>query len=235
MAFAVVCLVGACAAPAPSIEPNDPDEEKDREVHAFNKALDQAIVKPTAGAYGDIVPDPIEIGVSNFARNVELPGHVVNGALQLRPHHVLENTLRFAINTTVGIGGLFDPASAIGLPGKETDFGETLHVWGVGEGSYMELPILGPSTGRDAMGTIVDIALNPLGRVLPSPESHFVTLANVASKLGDRNRYSETIDSVLYDSADSYAQTRLLYLQNRRFELGQTEAADDSFIDPYEE
>ncbi|THD85328.1 VacJ family lipoprotein [Aliigemmobacter aestuarii] len=231
----VAALLSACAAPVPPVEPNDPDEAKNREIHAFNIALDKAILRPTSSAYGAIVPEPVKIGVSNFAENLELPGDAVNGALQLRPHHVLENTLRFVINSTVGIAGLFDPASAIGLPGKDTDFGETLHVWGVGEGSYMELPGLGPSTGRDTMGTIVDFAMNPVGRVLPKPESYVGTGAKVLSKLGDRDRYSETIDSVLYDSADSYAQTRLLYLQNRRFELGQTASSEDSFIDPYEE
>jgi phospholipid-binding lipoprotein MlaA len=122
----------------------------------------------------------------------------------------------------------------MGVAGKKTDFGETLHVWGVGEGYYLELPLLGPSTARDALGEVVDSVINPIGVLLPKPERYVGTLAKVASKIGDRARYSETVDSVLYDSADGYAQARLLYLQNRRYELGQT-AGEDDFEDPYAE
>mgnify|MGYP001767110220 CR=1 FL=1 len=236
LAACLVAAVSACAAPPPPATPHDPDEAKNRDVHAFNLALDKALVRPTANAYGSILPAPVQEGVANFAENLDLPGDVANGILQARPHFALQNTTRFLLNTTLGIGGLFDPAGALGLHAKKTDFGETLHVWGVGEGAYMELPGLGPSTGRDTMGTIVDIVLNPVSKLVPAPESHVATVAKVGSKLGDRDRYSETLDSVLYDSADSYAQARLLYLQNRRFELGQTAAGgEDAFLDPYED
>ena len=235
-ALAAALIVAGCAAPPPPAEPFDPAEAQNREIHAFNKQLDTALVKPVSNGYGAVVPEPVRIGVSNFASNLDLPGQAINGALQLRPHYVMENLLRFVVNTTVGIGGLADPASAIGLYARKTDFGETLHVWGVGEGAYAELPFLGPTTDRDTVGRVVDFAMNPVGRVVPKPEGYIATAAGVASKIGDRYRYSETLDSVLYDSADSYGQTRLLYLQNRRFELGQTAgASDDSFIDPYEE
>lgn len=227
--------LAACAAPPPPAAIYDPDEAQNRDIHAFNRELDRNLLRPASSAYGAILPAPVKQGVTNFAENLDIPGDVVNNALQGRPHHALENTLRFTVNTVVGIGGLFDPASAIGLPGKETDFGETLHVWGAGEGAYVELPALGPSTERDAVGTIVDFAMNPVGRLLPKPESYWVTAANIGSKLGDRDRYSDTIDSILYDSADSYAQTRLLYLQNRRYELGQTTGGEEAFLDPYED
>lgn len=212
----------------------DPNESANRETHAFNLGLDRALVRPAAGAYGSILPEPVKQGVSNFASNLDGPGDVANNLLQLRLGKAGHNTLRFAVNTVVGIGGLFDPATAIGLPEKPTDFGETLHVWGVPEGNYVELPFVGPSTSRDFVGIIVDVALNPVRLALPQPEANYATIAKVASKLGDRDRYSETVDSILYESADSYAQARLLYLQNRRFELGQT-AGDDSFVDPYED
>ena len=157
----------------------------------------------------------------------------MNNILQLRLGKAVENTLRFAINSTIGIGGLFDPASAAQVYGKPTDFGETLHVWGVPEGNYVELPLLGPSTDRDALGKVVDIALDPLKLIFPDSGS-LPLIAKVGAKIADRGRYSETVDSILYDSADSYAQARLLYLQNRRFELGQA-PSDESFEDPYAE
>lgn len=227
-------LLGACG-PAPVAQGiNDPNEARNRDIHAFNRGVDRALLRPTANTYSTILPEPVERGVSNFAQNLDAPGDVVNNVLQGRPGPALENTLRFAINTTVGIGGLFDPATALGVAGDPTDFGETLHVWGAPEGQYSEVPFMGPTTDRDLVGTLVDVAMNPVRLALPTPESYYATGAKVASRLGDRARYSETFDSVLYDSADSYAQTRLLYLQNRRFELGQgAGGADATFEDPY--
>ena len=224
-------LAGCAQAPAPQ-GITDPREAENREVHAFNQGLDKALVRPAAGAYGSVLPAPIKRGVANFASNLDAPGDVANNLLQGRIGNAGQNTLRFAVNTIMGIGGLFDAATAIGLPGKPTDFGETLHVWGAGEGNYVELPFVGPSTERDFVGIIVDVALNPVRLALPAPEASYATVAKVASKLGDRDRYSEIVDQILYESADSYAQSRLLYLQNRRFALGQT-ATDDNFEDPY--
>ena len=229
---ASLMILSACAAPPPSATINDPEEAKNRDIHAFNVALDKALVRPAADLYGTVLPPPVQQGVSNFAANLDVPGEVVNQLLQGRPGYALENTFRFAVNTVIGIGGLFDPATAIGVPGRRTDFGETLHVWGAGEGIYVELPALGPSTERDAVGKVVDILMNPVSLLLPTPERYYATAAKLGSKIGDRHRYSATIDSILYDSADGYAQARLLYLQNRRFELGQVVAAED-FEDPY--
>ncbi len=229
-------VLWACAAPVPS-GINDPDEAANRQIHAFNRTVDRALLKPASGAYGGVIPEPLRQGVSNFASNLDIPGDVANGLLQGRPGKAMENTLRFAINSTLGIGGLFDPARAMGIEGDPTDFGETLHVWGVPEGAYQELPLVGPSTDRDTVGAIVDLALNPVRLAFPGRLGTAATVAGVAETLGDRYRFSDTVDSVLYDSADSYAQARLLYLQNRRYELGQTGAggAEDDFVDPYED
>lgn len=232
----LLVLAGCAQKPAPAGF-NDPMEAQNRQIHAFNLGVDKALLRPASSGYDKALPGPLKQGVSNFAGNLDAPGDVVNNLLQGRPHHALENTLRFALNTTVGIGGLFDPATALGVAGKSTDFGETLHVWGAGEGNYVEFPLIGPTTERDLVGTAVDVVLNPLRYVLPTREGNIATGAKVASRLGDRARYSDTLDSVLYDSADSYAQARLLYLQNRRYELGQTSGAagDDAFLDPYED
>jgi phospholipid-binding lipoprotein MlaA len=183
------------------------------------------------------MPEPLRRGIGNFAGNVDLPRSVVNNVLQLRPQDAAHNTLRFVVNSTVGVLGLFDPASRIGLDARETDFGATLYVWGVGEGHYQELPVLGPSTARDTFGAVVDMALNPLSYVLPSPEKYSTTVAKGLSTLGDRYTYGTTVDSILYESADSYAQARVLYLENRRYELRQLgrrgAAPEDEYFDPY--
>lgn len=236
LAGIVSASLAACAAPAPTSEPYDPFEDTNRSIHAFNKGLDTAVARPASKAYGTILPQPVKTGVANFASNLELPGNIVNGVLQGDVEGAGKNTLRFIMNSTFGVAGIFDPAREFDLPQEKTDFGETLYVWGVGEGAYLELPVLGPRTTRDAVGDVVDIFTNPVSNVLPTTEGYYATAAGVGSKLGDRDRYSQTIDSVLYDSADSYSQSRLLYLQNRRFDLGQQPAeGEDDFIDPYAE
>lgn len=227
-------LLAGCTAPPPAVEINDPDEKLNRAVHAFNLDLDRYVLRPIATAVVRPGGGPISQSVVNFARNLAGPTDIVNSVLQFRLGHAVENTLRLAINTTIGIGGFFDPAMAMGMDGKNTDFGETLHVWGFGEGRYLEPPAIGPSTTRDLSGLIVDVAINPLQLLLPQPESYVGTVAGAASKVIDRGRYVTTVDSILYESADSYAQARILYLQNRRFQLGQT-AGDAALIDPYED
>lgn len=232
VAGGLLALLAACAVPvAQGID--DPFEKENRSTHAFNVKLDQTLLKPFSGA-GSAVPPEVWQGVGNFADNLEAPSEVVNSLLQFKLGAAVENTLRFGLNTVIGVGGIFDPATAIGVKGRRTDFGETLYVWGVGEGAYMELPVFGPSTQRDTLGMVVDYAINPVRLLVPKPERYVNTAAQILSKVGDRSRYSETFDSLLYDSADSYAQARLLYLQNRRYELGQA-AGDDSYVDPYED
>lgn len=212
---------------------NDPYEAQNRAIHDANLEVDRLLLRPTSQVYDSGLPQPVKQGIANFSDNFETPGIMVNNLLQGDVEHLVENTFRFVINSTIGFAGVFDTADAFGLHGKNTDFGETLHVWGVREGAYLELPFYGPSTERDAAGLVVDLALNPLGYLLQKPESYLGTVTKLASKVGDRGRYSDTVDSILYDSADSYAQTRILYLQNRRFELGQETASDT--IDPYED
>ncbi|NJM81910.1 MAG: VacJ family lipoprotein [Tabrizicola sp.] len=233
---AAVVLAGCAGSPGPG-GINDPYEAQNRSIHEFNRGVDRTLVSPASKGYGSIVPQPIQRVVGNVAGTLDLPGDIANNLLQFNLGDAAQNTLRLATNLTMGVGGLFDASTALGLPGKPTDFGETLHVWGVGEGVYQELPFIGPSTARDTAGTVVDVALNPTRFLFSGRDAAGATLAKLGSRLGDRNRFSDTVDSILYESADSYAQARLLYLQNRRFELGETvdPANDDSFIDPYED
>lgn len=227
-----VALAG-CTAPTPPATPYDPNEAQNRQIHELNADLDRYAIRPASEAVGVVTDRPLRTALRNASDNWDIPGDVANNLLQFRIDKAVTNTLRFGINSTAGIFGVLDPASEIGLTGDPTDFGETLHIWGVGEGAYGELPALGPTTERDTAGLIVDIAINPLSYMFPGTTLFFIGLDG-AALLAKRKEYSETIDSVLYDSADSYAQTRLLYLQNRRYELGQA-PSDDSFVDPYED
>lgn len=237
LAIALAAALGACAAPPadhPPGEPFDPYEEQNRKVHEFNRSLDRAVVRPAGKGYSSFLPDDIEDAIGRFAFNLSIPSAVVNNILQGNMRGATEDTYRFVVNTTIGLGGLFDPATEFGMPeATDTDFGETLHVWGAREGAYVELPVLGPSTERDTWGMVVDVFTNPLTYVLDSPENYYGTVASVSSGLSNRGRYAATIDSILYDSADSYAQARSLYLQNRRFELGGS--GGDAYLDPYDD
>jgi len=214
---------------------HDPYEAQNRKVHAFNRGIDRAVIRPLAGSGGG-APE-IRQSIGNFGANLNEPRDAVNRLLQGDLVGVGRSTLRFVYNTTLGFGGLFDVAADFGLPADETDFGETLHVWGVPEGAYQELPILGPSTERRTAGRVVDLFLNPLDYVIPKPERYYGTAARVAGRIGDRGRFGGTVDSVLYDSEDSYSQSRLIYLQNRRFDLAGEGGAipETDFTDPYED
>jgi len=212
---------------------NDPYEASNRKTHAFNKQVDSALFRASDESSKPI--GPVGHAIGNIGNNLSLPSKVLNSVLQGRPEPAIKNTFRFLINSTVGLGGIFDPAgTGLSLPESDTDFGETLHVWGVGEGAYLELPVIGPSTERDALGTVVDLLIDPLNALDPDPR-----LAAKAFRLGakveTRKQYSATVDSVLYGSADSYAQSRLLYLQNRRFELNGEERNDAAAYDPYDD
>lgn len=244
--LAPICLAMLAACGPAALPPGDAvvdaDEAQNRSVHRFNLALDRAIVGPASRGYGTAVPEPVRQGVDNFAANLAQPSYVLNNLMQLRLGQATHNTLRFLVNSTVGIGGLLDPATAIGLEARETDFGETLHIYGVPEGDFVMLPVFGPSTTRDTVGLVVDIATNPVRHVLPAPESRYVTGAEVLDRFGDRYELGDTFDSIVYESADGYAQLRSLYLQNRRFELGgpvlsfdgaAPGTVDDIYADPY--
>jgi phospholipid-binding lipoprotein MlaA len=244
---ALPLLAGCASAPVQQdgITINDPYEAQNRRDHAFNKGLDSHVIGPVANlvrskdapeAAATSVDTDAPIGplqmVINAGRNLSLPVKSVNGLLQGRPKNAGQNLSRFAINTTLGLGGIFDPAmDSFGIAERDTDFGETLAIWGVPEGPYVELPVLGPSTRRDAAGQVVDLLIDPLYHVLYGQGRAVAFGLRVASKAGDRARFGDTVDGILQGSADSYAQTRLIWLMNRRHDLGEERAE----YDPYED
>lgn len=246
-----VLVLSACATPEGYVARdgiNDPYEQRNRNVHAFNKAVDRAVLRPLSRGYDQTVPDEMKVMVNNFAGNLSTPRMVVNNLLQGDFGGAVTNTTRFLLNSTMGFAGLVDVGEIAGVRAVDTDFGETLHVWGVGEGAYLEMPFRGPATQRDAVGRFVDFFTNPLPEALSGTQNDIRIGAQAVDVVGDRARFGQTIDSVLYDSADSYAQSRLIYLQSRRFALGGggdadyedpyatgTDPYDDPYEDPYED
>ena len=239
LSFGTAFGLSGCAAPSnPTIaSSDDPYEAQNRKVHALNRQLDKKIIRPVSKAYVAVVPPEGQIVVSNFADNLALPSSIVNNLLQGNMPGAGQNPLRLVVNSTLGLAGMFDPSSDFGLTEVRSDFGETLHVWNTPQGAYLELPVLGPSSERAAVGIVVDFITNPLGNLSNGDYRKYSRAAQVAAGLGKRSQYGSTVDAILYDSADSYAQSRLFYLQNRNFTLGGTDETeyDDAYFDPYED
>ncbi len=227
--------VSACTTPQQPArdEINDPFENFNRSMHGFNKAIDRAFISEAARIYVNYVPDPIVLGVANFFDAAGEPLNAVNNALQGDIDGVTYSTLRFLTNATLGIAGLFDTATELGIPQDDTDFGETMFVWGIGEGPFLEVPFFGPQTTRRFVGRGVDIFIDPLGVVVGFFDGATIQAGLFlldALKLREDRRSS--IDDLLYNSVDSYARARIVYLQNRRFQLGADRVP--SYFDPYQ-
>ncbi len=210
----------------------DPFERTNRAVHEFNIALDKLVVGPAADVYGSVIPDDVRTMVDNVARNVGQPNAFLNHILQGDGQGASTTLSRFLINTTLGIGGLADPAAEMGIFDSPTDFGETLAAWGVGEGAYIELPVLGSSTVRDTVGLAVDLAMDPLSRLATPKQANYLLALKIVSLLGKRHTYDELISVLYYESADSYAAQRLSYMQNKRHAVAGETVLDD-LEDPY--
>ena len=235
LALTLSSLLSACATQTAEQRARgqifDPFEQTNRKIHNANKAIDRAIFRPASNGYVTIFPPSVVTSFSHFSDYLSLPGDIVNALLQGDLKTAGNGTMRFLINTTVV--GLADPATDFEIPPVDTDFGETLFVWGFEEGAMVELPLLGPSTTRDAIGVAVDFFTNPLSQASHPPVDNLGVYAEILERMGDRGNYSDTVDSILYDSADSYAQARIIYLQNRRFEL--EGEASTTYLDPYDD
>ena len=153
-------LLTACAT-STSQQYQDPLENTNRQIHAFNEGVDKAILKPAGQAYDYVLPDVLQEGVGNFFDNLNYPNVVVNQFLQGKMLQGLAGLGRIGLNTTVGIGGIFDVATGAGLKAEQEDFGQTLAVWGVGSGPYLTVPLLGGATLRDGVGQIAALPLRP--------------------------------------------------------------------------
>ncbi|MEM7058723.1 MAG: VacJ family lipoprotein [Pseudomonadota bacterium] len=214
----------------------DPYESLNRGIHSANKGLDQAVLRPAAQGYDLVTPSLFQHIFGNVFSHLSLPGVFVNHLLQGDGEDALVTIGRFAVNTVVGAGGTLDPATEFSLPRENTDFGITLATWGVDEGAYLELPLFGPSTTRDAVGTLVDMAFQPTTYVTGGVE---VTIASATVSaveiVHNRNRNAALIDDLLYNSEDSYVSLRTGYIQNRRRRVSDGETDLDELPDLFSE
>lgn len=231
LTFAV--LTGSAWAQSEVDDDNDPLESFNRAIFNFNLKFDRAILKPAAKGYRAVVPDILSPGskgyqavlrepgrniIKNFLDNLRTPIILANDILQGKPGRAGRTVHRFLFNTTLGLGGLFDLVGSLGTEGHDEDFGQTLAVWGVGEGPYLVIPILGPRPPRDAIGLAVDSVLfDPLGYV---DLAFYIGLGRTAIRgVDERSRHIESLDEIEETSIDFYATIRSLYRQRRSDEI----------------
>jgi len=198
---------------------NDPYESTNRQIFALNQKLDRYVVKPGAEAYVAVVPEPARTGIHNFLTNLDLPVTFANDVLQGEVDRAGQTAGRFGINSTIGLAGVLDLATPMGIPYHSEDFGQTLAVYGVGEGPYLVLPFFGPDPPRDIAGQVADVFLDPFTYVKLREHTLWDLGRGYVSLLDLRARNLDTLESIERSSVDYYASVRSLYRQLRNNEI----------------
>lgn len=225
---ALTVLLQACAVTSPYEDVSDPLEGVNRVIYSFNDALDRDVLKPIAETYQEYMPSPVRTGVGNFFSNFYEPVVIVNDLLQWKPHQAASDTMRFGFNTIFGVAGLIDVSTAWGLEKHNEDFGQTFGVWGFGEGPYLVLPLLGPSTLRDTAGLPPAWYMDPARRRLGGWDKvAWVSLFTV-SKRADLLSMTRILDA---GSVDAYLQVRAAYRQNRWYDIHDGDPPEPDFFD----
>jgi phospholipid-binding lipoprotein MlaA len=224
---------GAAKATAQAETVHDPIEGVNRVIFDVNTFVDRYTLRPAAVVYRAVVPEPARDGIRNALDNLDSPVVFANDLLQGDFDRAGATMARFMINTTVGFGGIFDVASEVGVPDHDEDFGQTLGVWGLGEGPYLVLPLLGPSNLRDLTGRVVDTGLDPLTYVdwEDANLEAFPYLRTGLGVLDGRSRNIETLDNLEQTSVDYYAAIRSAYTQRRRDEIANGQPRLDDLPD----
>jgi phospholipid-binding lipoprotein MlaA len=207
----------------------DPWEKLNRKVHRFNNVVDRHIATPLAKAYVAVVPRPVRLGVGNFFNNLGQPVSAVNSLLQGKPKQAVQALGRFMVNSTIGMAGIFDPATRVHLPNHSEDFGQTLGVWGWQRSRYLELPLFGPRTVRDVFGMVGDGPMAPLRGV----EDDKIRVFLQGLQLVDVRTQLFAVDSMREGATDEYALTRDAWMQRRRYQIfgDRQQQHDDSLPD----
>lgn len=206
--LALALLQGCALGP----NPRDPFEPFNRSVTRFNDGLDEAIVKPVAQAYQNTVPSPIRTGVNNFFGNLSDAWSFVNNVLQAKPQAAVDSFMRVSVNTLIGLGGVLDWATPMGIERHSEDFGKTLGHWGVAAGPYLVLPVLGPSTVRDAAARVVDAQGDLVLQVDKVSVRNSLYVLRAVDLRANLLRAGEVLDQA---ALDKYSFTRDAYLQRR--------------------
>lgn len=235
-----VAVLAGCATPPPASDPDavaefkanhDPMEPMNRRLYAVHDAIDTAVLVPVARTWRDDVPEPVRQHIANFLANARGPTEFANDTLQAKPRRAGDTMMRFLINSTLGLGGLFDVATDFGYPIHTTDFGITLGMAGIGSGPYLFIPVMGPSGVRDATSIGADIAISPLTWVGLPPVVKDVNYGRgVVSGVNARADLLTTVAEVKRTALDPYATFRSLYQQHRKSAIEATRADDRATV-----
>jgi len=211
LAAALVSGLSGCASTANN--PKDPWEGFNRAMFSFNEGVDKAVLKPVAQGYDYVLPQPVQTGVGNFFGNIADVFIAVNNLLQGKPAEAVSDTGRFLVNTTIGVLGVFDVASSMGLEKHDEDFGQTFGRWGVGDGPYVVWPFIGSRNVRDTVGYAVDVAVDPVWNI-----DHVPTRNSLAAlRIVDTRASLLPAEKVINDAAlDKYSYMRDAYVQHRK-------------------
>ncbi len=228
--MALASVVGCSTVRAPS--PADPYEGFNRSVDAFNQRLDQVLIKPVARSYVSVVPEVARTGVNNFFSNIGDVLTSVNNLLQGKPKAAASDLGRFVINSTVGVLGLFDVASDVGLNKHSEDFGQTLGRWGVNAGPYLVLPLFGPSSARDAAGFVLTTQIDPVSQIDNAATRNALTGTRLVDRRAELLELTDSIEGV---SLDAYAFVRDAYLARRRNQVYDGDPPPEKFVDEVED
>jgi len=212
-----------------SDEINDPFEDINRVTHNINDTLDNAIAKPVAEVYGEITPEFIQNRVTRFFKNLAEIDTFINQLLQGKPKLALNDFGRFTINSTIGLYGLFDPATKLGLQAHDEDFGQTLGVWGVPDGPYIVLPVIGPSNARDLLSRPISSFLSGTFAMTDTDVKITLTLLDA---IETRERY---LDFEAMMTGDVYTFMKDAYVQSRDYEILDGEVEDDDFLEDFDD
>lgn len=231
-------LSSACAGTPPAAQAShaDPWERVNRGTHRFNNAVDRAVLKPVATAYRDHVPQPVRTGISNVLDNLEQPRVIANQFLQGKLFTGLQDTGRFLLNSTFGVAGIFDLATRAGVDKHDEDFGQTLGVWGVPSGPYFVIPLLGPSTARDAPGRYVD-AFNLTGELFGNEieflEEDAFVYSRIALSAIDSRAELLTLDRMREQVFDEYVFIRDAWLQRREYNVRDGDVPEEAPLEEF--
>jgi phospholipid-binding lipoprotein MlaA len=226
--IAACALLTACATPPPASDQealtefrqtNDPLEPTNRFFYRVNDTLDTYILAPVARGYVYVVPGVARTGVHNVLANITSPVLLANTIMEGKPRRAGDTFMRFLINTTVGVGGIFDVASGWGYPAEDADFGITLALWGVGNGPFLFLPVLGPSSPRDAGGFAGDIVIDPFTWASFGGSKTFGWSRYALGAVDARSRVLDQVNDIKRTALDPYATFRSLYRQHRQSQI----------------
>jgi len=218
--LAAALLLTACTTKDPqSLALHDPFEPANRDIFDFDVKLDHAVATPVAKFYRSAMPSPARVGIHNALDNLNAPVVLANDVLQGEGSKAGDTIGRFVINSTVGLAGLIDVASDIGIAPHENDFGITLGKGGAAEGSYLVLPFFGPRPPRDLVGNGVDIGFDPLTYITWNNSTLYKVIRSGLGVLDSRTANIDSVEAIERSSIDYYATTRSLYRQNRNAQI----------------